>query len=146
MQQIENPDPRVLEFSNSENSTALFAVANLVFLLRNVGSVIILLEPLVTTIKEFVLQPVISKSMTVESIHSPFSIAPEGSVGERLELERTSNGSDGPCWFFSDYGEVSREGSKLFYEPADAGDHTIHIRCTGSEGGVSATRLQLRIN
>jgi hypothetical protein len=62
--ELKESDDRVLTFANSEYSTVLFAVANMVFLLRNVESATSRLSGLVTSLREFVLRQLTADSLT----------------------------------------------------------------------------------
>lgn len=146
MVRVEDAEAGVLEFRNAEDSTALFAAGNLVFLIRNVGPVVSMVAPLVASIKEYIFPPISSEFAHAESGLPPFQIQPEGIVGSRLELLPTSAAAGAQYWFLSDLGKVLRQGNRLIYEPNHAGEHTIYIWHTEIDGRVSTASLQLRVN
>lgn len=136
----------IFAFENADNSTVLFAAANIVFLLRNVGSATSQLSTFVTSLKEYALSPGNIGLPAPENAAKQFHIGNEGVVGSKLEIQQSAEeGSRIQHWFSSERGEISREGNKLVYEPARPGDHTIGIWNLEAGRTLSLEYLQLHV-
>jgi hypothetical protein len=141
-----NSNGAILEFENSANSTVLFALANMVFLSRNVGATASNLSQFAASLKQYILPPANVAPSVEAHPASRFHIDGEGVVGRKVEIEKSAEGDR--CshhWFSSDLGEVLREGNKLLYEPARAGDHTISIWSLEAGGVISFECVALRV-
>jgi len=128
-------------FAAPGSGGALFAVGNLVVLLRNAGSVGLDAVELARTWQRELTEPPESVSKVVPEIHS-FRVRPSTNRAFELAVEATDPlGEELSYSFFFSSGEVYASGDTLLYRPGERPEVTLYV--VNRLGGVASQRLEL---
>jgi hypothetical protein len=145
----ETPELGDVVFANTDFSSILFAIGNLVFFLRNVGQVDMPLTDVAAAINKSILTPPpdafveLGSPSTVRQFKFE-RVAVSASDSVRIKEEPADPLARRRLYqFFTETGEVSLRGRQLVYQPESAGPKTLDIFAVDASGHAVKQVLQL---
>lgn len=149
VERIENSEMEDVVFASSSGSVVLFAAANMVFFLRNVGRDIEPLTEAAALVNERLFNRPSPDSVKLLPLFSPFRFEKEevlvNDEVKLLEAPPDDLGRKRLLKFFFDSGSMSLRDGAFVYRAEVPGEQTLTVYAIDANGNALEQRLELRV-